>query len=363
MQGAEMMIRKPLVLAAFLALSGAAFAQKGSDAVTSSPTPEGCTAIPDNTYTAPAGNTTGMACRSVTVPAGTINNPEIVLGLEHTWIGDVTVKVIPPSGAPIVTLFSRPGRTAGTGAGSSANFAQANPLTFRDSSTNDPETMGTGLTTALAVCRDGAQLCNFRTNRDEETLPNVTNLAALNGQAAGGTWQVCVGDGADLDTGSLCTATITAGGGGGPVGPTYTVTPSTHNFPATQIGSSATQNVVVANTAAAGGPALNITGCTFGGTNPSDFGFVTAPTFPVSVAAGASATLPMRFTPTMPGARAGTATCTTNAPAPNASFVVTMTGTATVPFQPVPTTSALGQWMLLGLVLGMGMIFVTRRQG
>lgn len=358
-----MMIRKPLVLAAFLALSGTAFAEKGSEAVLSSPVPDGCTAIPDNGYLAPTNGTTGMVCRAVTVPAGTINNPEVVLGLEHTWIGDVTVKVVPPSGAPIVTLFNRPGRTGGTGAGSSANFAQANAITFRDSSTNDPETMGTGLTTSQAVCRDGAQLCNFRTNRDEETLPNVTNLAALNGQAAGGTWQICVGDGAALDTGSLCTATINAGGGGGPVGPTYTVTPTSHNYPATQIGSSATQNVVVANTTAAGGASLSITSCTFGGTNPGDFGFVTAPTFPVSVAAGANTTLGMRFTPTMPGARAATVTCATNAPAPNASFVVTLTGTATVPFQPVPSSSALSQWLLLGLVLGMGMVFAGRRQG
>lgn len=355
-----MMIRKPLVLAALLAVSGAAFAEKGADSVASSPVPDGCTAIPDNTYTAPTNGTTGMVCRTISVPAGTINNPELVLGLEHTWIGDVTVKVVPPSGSPIVTLFNRPGRS-GTGFGSSADFAQANPLTFRDSSTNDPETMGTGLTASQAVCRDGAQLCNFRTNRDEEVLPNVTNLAALNGQAAGGNWQVCVGDGAAGDTGSLCTATITASAG--PAGPTYTVTPTAVNFPATEIGSTATANVVVANTSPAGGAALTITGCTLGGANPSDFGFVTTPAFPVSVAAGANTTLPMRFTPTQPGARAGTATCTTNAAAPNTTFTVNFAGVGTVPFRPVPTVSAVGQWTLLALVLGMGMFFVTRRQG
>lgn len=356
-----MMIRKTLVMAALVALSGTAFAEKGSDSVTSTPTPDGCTAIPDNGFVTPTNGTTGMVCRTIAVPAGTINNPEVVLGLTHTWIGDVTVKVIPPSGAPIVTLFSRPGRTGGTGFGSSADFAQGNPITFRDSSTNDPETMGTGLTATQAVCRDGAQVCNFRTNRDEEVLPNVTNLAALNGQAAAGNWQVCVGDGALQDTGSLCAATITAGGA--PAGPTYTVTPTAHNFGAAEIGATVTQNVVVANTSAAGGPALTITGCTLGGANPGDFGFVTAPTFPVNIAAGANATLPMRFTPTQPGARAGSATCTTNAAAPNTTFTVTFTGTGTVPFRPVPTTSALGQWMLLALVLGMGMVFVTRRQG
>lgn len=358
-----MMIRKPLVMAALLALSGAAFAEKGSEAVTSSPVPDGCTAIPDNGYTAPTNGITGMVCRVVTVPAGTINNPEIVVGLDHTWIGDVTVKVVPPSGSPVVTLFNRPGRTGGTGAGSSANFAPTHPLTFRDSSTNDPETMGTGLTSALAVCRDGSQLCDFRTNRDEETLPNVTSLAALNGQSAGGTWQVCVGDGGALDTGSLCTATITASAAG-PVTPTYAVTPTALPFPATEVGSSSNASFVVGNITPTGGPALNITGCTLGGANAGDFGFVTAPTFPVTLAAGgASATFAVRFSPSQPGARTGSVTCTTNAAAPNTTFTVSFTGTGTVPFRPVPSTSALGQWLLLGLVLGMGAFFAGRRQG
>lgn len=357
-----MMIRKPLVLAALLAISGAAFAEKGADSVASSPVPDGCTAIPDNTYVTPTNGTTGMACRTISVPAGTINNPEVVLGLTHTWIGDLTVKVVPPSGAPIVTLFSRPGRTGGTGAGSSANFEQTHPITFRDSSTNDPETMGTGLTTSQAVCRDGAQICNFRTNRDEEVLPNVTNLAALNGQAAGGNWQICVGDGAALDTGSLCTATITAGAAG-PVGPTYTVTPTAVNFPATTLGSSSSVEYVVANTSPTGGANLVVSGCTFGGANPSDFSFVEPPVFPFTIPPGFGGTGSVRFTPTQPGARSGSVTCTTNAAAPNTTFTVTLAGVGTVPFRPVPTVSAVGQWTLLALVLGMGLFFVTRRQG
>lgn len=356
-----MMIRKTLAMAAVLMLSGAAFAEKGPDSVASTPVPDGCTAIPDAGYTSPTNGTTGMVCRTITVAAGTINNPEIVLGMNHTWIGDVTVKVIPPSGAPIVTLFNRPGQPA-TLFGSSADFAQANPITFRDSSTNDPEVMGTGLTATQAVCRDGAQLCNFRTNRDAEVLPNVTNLAALNGQAAGGNWQVCVGDSATGDTGSLCTATITAGAAG-PVGPTYTVTPTSHNFPGTNIGSSATVEYVVANTSPPGGANLVVSGCTFGGANPGDFSFVEVPVFPFTIPPGFGGVGSVRFAPTQPGPRAGSVTCTTNAPGAAQTFTVTLTGTGTVPFIPVPTTSALGQWMLLALVLGMGMVFVTRRQG
>ncbi|MCU0756221.1 MAG: hypothetical protein MUE46_14025 [Xanthomonadales bacterium] len=334
------MIRKTLVVAAWVALSGMAYAEKGPDSVTSSPTPDGCTAIPDNGFVTPTNGTTGMICRTITVPAGTINNPEIALGLTHTWIGDITVKVVPPSGAPIVTLFSRPGRTGGTGFGSSADFAQTNPITFRDSSANNPETMGTGLTASQAVCRDGATpLCNFRTNRDEEVLPDVTTLAALNGQAAGGNWQVCVGDGAASDTGSLCTATITASAG--PAGPTYTFTPTSHNFPATNIGASASFDYVVANTSPAGGADLVISGCTFGGANAADFAFGEPVTFPVTVPAGFGATGTIRFTPTAAGARAGSVTCNTNAAPPNASFTGTFTGTGvTPPLTSVPPAGA-----------------------
>ena len=357
-----MMIRKTLAMAAVLMLSGAAFAEKGPDSVASTPVPDGCTAIPDAGYTSPTNGTTGMVCRTITVAAGTINNPEIVLGMNHTWIGDVTVKVIPPSGAPIVTLFNRPGQPA-TLFGSSADFAQANPITFRDSSTNDPEVMGTGLTATQAVCRDGAQLCNFRTNRDAEVLPNVTNLAALNGQAAGGNWQVCVGDSATGDTGSLCTATITAGAAG-PVGPTYTVSPTSHNFGGTELGTSRSTAYTLTNTSPAGGAALTVSGCVFGGANPSDFSLTNPPpAFPFTIPVGFFATGDVTFTPSQPGARSATLTCTTNAAAPNTTFTVTLSGTGTVPFIPVPTVSAVGQWTLLALVLGMGMFFVTRRQG
>lgn len=341
------MIRKTLVVAAMVALSGMAFAEKGPESVTSTPVPDGCTAIPDNGFVTPTNGTTGMVCRTITVPAGTINNPEIALGLTHTWIGDVTVKVIPPSGAPIVTLFSRPGRTGGTGFGSSADFAQANAITFRDSSVNNPETMGTGLTATQAVCRDGAQLCNFRTNRDEEVLPDVTNLAALNGQAAGGNWQVCVGDGALQDTGSLCTAAIVPTGA--PAGPTYTFTPTTHNFPATAIGSSASFEYQVVNTSPTGGANLIVTGCTFGGANPGDFSFVEVPVFPFTIPPGFAGTGSIRFAPTQAGARAGSVTCTTNAAAPNTTFTATFTGTGVVPpITSVPPAGAATPALALG---------------
>lgn len=291
--------------------------------------PDGaCVPIPDNTYTLPIAGTTGMVCKMIAVPPGTVNNPSIQLGVTHTWIGDLTVKVIPPSGSPSVTLYSRPGRTGGAGAGDSSNVINTSPLTFADSFTDDPETMGNTLSTSQNVCADDAR-CNYRTNRDEEAT-SATNLAALNAQAAAGNWQVCVGDGAGLDTGQLCAVTINVGTGGGGGGLTYTVIPSSHNFGNQAVGAvSATVNSVVANTSASGN--VNITGCTFGGTNGTDFSFATAPTFPIAIVPAANASLGLRFTPAAAGPRTATLTCNTNATGAGATFGVTLSGTGASP--------------------------------
>lgn len=69
------------------------------------------TAIPDND---PAGVTleVGTAAAAASVD-------EVTITLSHEWLGDLTLKLIPPSG-PAITLFDRPGVTAATPDGSSA---------------------------------------------------------------------------------------------------------------------------------------------------------------------------------------------------------------------------------------------------
>ncbi len=125
-----------------------------------------------------------------------------------------------------------------------------------------------------------------------------------------------------------------------PASITYTVAPTTLTFTGVTSGTpTATQSVTVqanaANTAA-----LNVASCAFGGANAADFSFSPVPTFPVSVAAGASTALPVRFTPAAAdsAARAATLTCQTpNATAVGASsFVVTLNGA-----NPAPTPIAI----------------------
>lgn len=84
------------------------------------------------------------------------------------------------------------------------------------------------------------------------------------------------------------------------------VTPSSAdntNFGNVNTGSSVTKSFVIHNT---GAGALNITGVSFAGTNAADFSLSGAPSFPLTVAAGATHTLTVTFTPGAAGARTAT---------------------------------------------------------
>lgn len=339
-----MMIRKPLVLAALLVLPSIAFSQNAKPLEETLGSPQ----QPARAITAPSGACAG----TLTITNPTFNRPNPFLqgaacslsstgtavryqthAINVAATSNITLSLVPADGASI------------TPAAADTFLVLYGPGGFNPAAP---------CTNAIAANDDAVGLLSRITTTTP--LPAGNYTAVVTSFA-----NVPSGAGALPWTYSLALDNATCGDG--PVGPTYTVTPTAVAFPATEIGSSSTANVVVANTSGAGGPTLSITGCTLGGTNPGDFGFVTMPTFPVSIAAGASATLAMRFSPSQPGARSATLTCVTNAAAPNTNFTVNLTGTGTVPFRPVPSTSALGQWLLLSLVLGMGMVFVSRRQG
>lgn len=118
----------------------------------------------------------------------------------------------------------------------------------------------------------------------------------------------------------------------------YTSTAGPLNFTGSVGVATAAQNV---NVAAAGGNTtdLNIQSCAFSGANAGDFSLSPAPTFPLTVAAGANVNLPVVMTATAGGARSATLTCQTpNATAPSGtSFAVTLNGTATADVPPTLT--------------------------
>lgn len=208
----------------------------------------------------------------------------------------------------------------------------------------------------------------------------AVNSCAVSGQAGGGTFGTPTVTGSPFTTtaGSInltCTRAATAGtatltcqelesdgtpaaatprvwGMTCPAGAvnTYTSTAAL-TFGNQNVGTaSAAQNIAVV--AAAGNTGnVSITGCTFGGTNPGDFAFSPAQTFPISVAPNATVNLPVAFTPAAAGARAGSVTCQT-ANAATASFTTNFTGTGVAAAANFTATTAPGNVTLPSVSTG-----------
>jgi FtsP/CotA-like multicopper oxidase with cupredoxin domain len=104
--------------------------------------------------------------------------------------------------------------------------------------------------------------------------------------------------------------------------PTYTLTPAALAFAKQSVGTtSAAQTVTLANTGTA---PLGVRGITLGGANPSNFAQTS--TCGASVAAGASCTIGVTFTPTRVGARSATLNVRVSAPAVSQSVTLTGSG-------------------------------------
>ncbi len=169
----------------------------------------GCVAIPDDGYD---GTIASMACLSIAGPTGTIDDVNVTIDMEHTWIGDLAIKVVAPDNTT-ATLLSRPGAAEAADDGGDPPFGNsdnlvagmAGQITYDDQGGGgSAEDMG-GTASTNNVCIDDAE-CNF------VSAPGAavgTGLADFNGLVvAGGNWMVCVGDSAAADTGNLCDATL-----------------------------------------------------------------------------------------------------------------------------------------------------------
>src|SRR5690606_24946116 len=153
--------------------------------------------VPDDGYD---GTTGSMACTDIDTssidPSATVTGVTVDTKITHTWIGDVTTKLVSPDGS-VLTLLSRPGFVEpaddGQGCcGDSSEMAATSPLTFDDASANDAESMGAGLPGSTdVVCQDDG-ICDFFPNPGAAATPPAS-FADLAGETASGTWTLCVG--------------------------------------------------------------------------------------------------------------------------------------------------------------------------
>lgn len=170
--------------------------------------------IPDNGYTGAAPGTGGAVCSSINltpvVPSGVVvSNVSANVTITHTWIGDLTIKLVAPNGA-ILTLLNRPGSTAAdngidTPIGDSTNWGGSSIL-FGDGAGTEAETMGNTLTDAQSICINDGR-CAHDPSPDTAPSPPAS-FADLNDQSASGVWSMCVGDSVSLDTGTFTSWTL-----------------------------------------------------------------------------------------------------------------------------------------------------------
>ena len=132
-----------------------------------------------------------------------VGNVELTVGLDHPWIGDVTIKLQSPAGTTL-TVLQRPGNSNlpddGTNCcNDSSNLSKGFPVTFKNGGLTDASKMGTTILADQIVCKDDS-LCEF--NPKHLNGPGVDFNDFL-GEAPAGAWKVCVGDSTTDDLGTL----------------------------------------------------------------------------------------------------------------------------------------------------------------
>jgi len=161
--------------------------------------PEGCAALVDNAYN---GTLASMTCLTVAGPNVVISDLNVQVTMTHTWVGDITLKLVSPS-AQVLTLMSRPGlaEAADDGTdccGTSTDVVEASVIVYDDEAGTSAESFGGAAGSYFPAPGAGPG----------------TNLAQFDGQNASGNWQVCMGDSAAGDLGSICSANLVVSGAG-----------------------------------------------------------------------------------------------------------------------------------------------------
>lgn len=162
--------------------------------------------IPDDGYNGSFGS---MASAFIVVGddgfgGNIISDIDVTIGMSHTWVGDLTIKVVSPGGM-VLTLLSRPGFAEladdGVGCcGDSSDLGFAFGITYDDASPNSAELMGSTIISGLIGDPANGSPDNYFPNPGAG--PGVA-LSDFNGLNALGNWTLYIGDSVSADTGVL----------------------------------------------------------------------------------------------------------------------------------------------------------------
>jgi len=173
-------------------------------------------AIPDDAYDGTLGT---MACCTITAAdfgmGTTISDVDVLVEADHTWVGDLTIKVQSPA-ATVVTVMSRPG-LAEPGDDGTSCCGDADDWLAPDAILYDDEDAG-GVS-AEDMGAPGGPICTGGGGGGDNVCAHVpfpdtgpgTNLSDFDTEDLTGAWMVCLGDSGGGDVGNLTNATLTFG--------------------------------------------------------------------------------------------------------------------------------------------------------
>lgn len=150
--------------------------------------------IPDDTYNGTLGSMGSSAIPVSGVTGTSVINIEVDVNINHTWVGDLVLKLQAPNGN-LLTLASRPGaaETVDDGNGGPVgtnSYWLGSTVTFTDLGAADAELLNNPFT-GTYFPNPGA------------TVSATQTFASLFGGTMNGTWTLYVGDVASLDLGTL----------------------------------------------------------------------------------------------------------------------------------------------------------------
>ena len=176
-------------------------------------------AITDDAYNGSFTSMNSDFIEASSIPAShVVTNITVEVDIDHTWLGDLTIKLQSPEGT-ILALAERPQGDQLNPAGDngdnsvttdSSNLSSLFSLAFNDAYAHDPEDMGLGIPDAQTACQHDLR-CQFFPNPDQALVAgnSVENFAAFDGELASGDWTLGIGDSDTGDTGTFASWTIT----------------------------------------------------------------------------------------------------------------------------------------------------------
>ena len=148
--------------------------------------------------------TSSMTCESLTIlppyGVGAVQDVELTLAMDHTWVNDLTLRVVSPDGTE-VTVFSRPG-----GGGNGAKLSAAAPIRFFDTAPTSADQLGeAGGFENQTICADDS-ICDYFPD-DGTGIPS--GFRSYRMREAADQWKVCLGDDVGEDDGTLYSLSLT----------------------------------------------------------------------------------------------------------------------------------------------------------